>query len=169
MSALAQAARGKALKEASGELVKSVGGLEAAADYRDKGKSTFGRYTLASDDEHFMPLRDAVELERIAPEPVITKMMCKLAGGVFLPLPDATPDCSEISLRVLELAKELGDVSAQVRIALANDGQVDAVEAASIERELEQLVDSSVQTLALVRAIQGKPAAKPRTLPKKER
>lgn len=148
---LSDTARFKALKHASKKLSHDVGGIEASAELVGKSKSVIGRDVCLNDD-CFLNLRDAAELERHASEPFVTKAMARLAGGVFVQLPEAEIDASGLRDSLLAIAEELGDVSHAVREAL-HDKDVKPKEAARIAEELTELIDQAVRTRAMVEAM----------------
>lgn len=150
--------RDRELKLATGDLADELGGIERTAEAIGKGKSHVHRCTSINDAESFLNLRDAAEGERRSAAKPVTRLLCKLAGGVFLPLPEAFEDAGELPLLVLRGADEFGDVCARVREAVA-DRVVKPAEAGAIEREIDELIDWAVQARSHVRALQGKPAA----------
>ena len=154
---MSETARRKHLKNASADLSRDVGGIEASADLLDKSKSVVGR-NVNKNDDCFFNLFDAAELESHASEPFITKAMARLAGGVFIQLPESSLDSSGLREQVLAIAEELGDVSHAAREAL-KDSHVDAAEGDVIARELDQLIERAVQTRAMVQAMSGKPVS----------
>lgn len=147
--------RAREIKLATADLVDELHGLEAAAGLIGRGKSHLHRCTSVNDAESFLNLADAAELERRSTAKPVTRALCRLAGGVFLPLPEDFGDGSALPLQVMQLAQELGDVSAAVRSALEN-GVIDKGEAAETEREIDQLIDAAVRARATVRRLQGK-------------
>ena len=155
---LSDTARHRRLKKASADLSTDVGGIEAAAELCGKSKSVVGRNVTAH-DEYYFNLRDAAELERYASKPFVTAEMARLAGGVFVPLPESTIDGSGLREGVLAIAEELGDVSQATRDAL-KDMVVDPREGDTIVRELTELIEAAVHTRAMVQAmVEGKPVA----------
>lgn len=153
---LSATARFKALKHASKALSHDVGGIEASAELVGKSKSVIGR-DVCLNDEQFLNLRDAAELERHASEPFVTKAMARLAGGVFVQLPQIELDATGLREQVLAIAEELGDVSEVVRSAL-KDKEIKPKEAERIVSELSQLIDQAARTRAMVEAMaDGKP------------
>jgi hypothetical protein len=154
MSALGREARARALKLATGELVQSLGGIEGAAVSLEKGKSVVGRWVNRNDPEHFINLADLVALELLAPRPVVTELLCKLAGGLFVPHVDLAADEGSLSWLVMQLSKELGELSGNVASALA-DGRVTEAEATAAEADLDDLDRASQRlraALALIKA-----------------
>lgn len=137
------------LKRASELLVKSIGGIEPAAALLGRGHSTVGRWTNRNDLDYSMPLAEARELEANAPEPLVTKALCRLNGGVFVPLPVA-PGCdSALPAKMMEIAAEVGDISRRIGEGLANDGVLDAGETARVLDEVHE----AEQRLAELRAM----------------
>lgn len=151
--------RERDLKIATADLVDELHGYEAAASYIDRSKSVVHRWASDQDSEKFIPLRFVPELERRAGRPIITIALAKMAGGVFIRLPEDFGDAAGLPMQVVGLVKEVGDVADALREGLADDEQLDADELARIERELDDLIDKAVQGRAQVRAMQGKPAA----------
>lgn len=150
---LAPEARRRELKLATAGLVQAVGGFEAAASLVPPGKSQIHRCASVNDRTSFLNVCDVAELEQRSARPHVTMTLAKLAGGVFIPLPEAFDDCHGLARKVLELAQELGEVSARVGEALG-DGVVLPPEAAAIERELDDLIEKAAHTRAAVRAMQ---------------
>lgn len=139
MSALGREARAKALKLATGELVHALGGIEGAAASIEKGKSVVGRWANRNDPDHFIGVADLVNLELIAPRPVVTELLCKMAGGLFVPNVDLAADEGSLSWLVMQLSKELGGLSGEIASALA-DGMVSDAEAGAAEAHLHDLM-----------------------------
>lgn len=132
------------LKRASEVLVKSLGGIEHAASLLNKGKSVVGRWVNRNEPDHWFNLRDLREAEANAPDPVVTKALCRMAGGVFVPNVDLGADEGTLGFFVMRMAKELGDVSGEIAAALA-DGVVDPGEAARALGQLEELTACCAQ------------------------
>jgi hypothetical protein len=152
---LSPVARRRELKLATGELVHAVGGLEAAGSLVGLGKSQVHRCTSVNDRDNFLNAGDVAELERRSDRPFVTLALAKLAGGVFIRLPESFGDGEELARRVMELAAGLGEVSSGVADALA-DGIVQAREAAAIEPSLDEVIEKATEIRALLRVIQGK-------------
>lgn len=138
------------IKRATELLVKSLGGIEAAAPIIGKGKSTVGRWTNKNDDESINVL-DLRELEANADAPLVTAVLARLAGGVFIPLPQMPGSADALPMQVMELAKELGELSESVRQGLG-DGSFDAADA---QKALDELHDVERCTARLRLALSG--------------
>lgn len=141
------------LKEASAELVTAVGGIEAAAATLARGKSGVGRWVNRYDPENFMPIDEVIRLERLTPRPFVTEMLCRLAGGLFVPHLNPGADEGTAARCVMGLAKELGDVSGAIAAAEDNDSRIDAAEARSVLAQLEDLERGAAQLRGLMERI----------------
>lgn len=156
-----QRVRARAIKLATGELAGACGGQEAAAAITGKSQSQVQRCCSINDDTSFINARDLALLEAHAGVQPVTELLCKLAGGVFMPLPD--PNLGEgdaLPLQVIALAEEVGDVSHAVREAL-RDATITGRELGEIEKQYDELIAKAVEGRAMVRAMQGKDAVQP--------
>lgn len=149
MNAVPTAARARMLKAASGELIALLGGIEGAAATLERGKSVVGRWVNRSDGDHWLGIADLAALEGVAGRPVVTELLCKLAGGLFVPHIDLAADEGSPAWLVMQLSKELGEVSGEVAAALA-DGVVKAEEAETILAQLDDLDTVSAQLRRLL-------------------
>jgi hypothetical protein len=146
------------LKIATGELVKGCGNLVSAAADVGKGKTTVHRWTDENNADDFVNVRDLAVLERVAGTPFVTRILCRLAGGVFMPLPDIAPDSDSLAGMIMRLSARLGEISGEMARALC-DGIVDQTEArrlldlqaehdavaAQLRHALERIADGSEQ------------------------
>ena len=118
-----------------------------------KGKSTIGRYVNINDEDYFMPVQDVAALERVthgtAGHPQVTRELCRLAGGVFVPLvqPGISHDC--LRAGVMRLSSELGDVAREIDAALTDD-EVCAREEVAIHRQIDELVAKAIELKQVV-------------------
>lgn len=104
-------------KEATRLLHEGVGGLAEAAKVTGKSTTQHGRFQSATDPD-FATLRDVIEMEAVAERgpawPPVTRLLCELAGGVYLPLPDVDAHDGPVALGLVTLMKEFGDLAAAV-------------------------------------------------------
>lgn len=145
--------RDRAIKLATGQLVSVVGGIEAAAGLLERGKSTVHRWTDKNDAEHFINIRDAAELEALAGQTGLTVLLCKLAGGLFVPHLDFTADEGTPAWLAMQLAQRLGQVSGEIARSLSDDGKIDAAEAKRVLAEQDALDRVSAQLRAALTAV----------------
>lgn len=135
----------RALKALTRVLLTRCGGLDASAACVRVGRSQLANYTDMASDQ-FAPIDVIVALEEVAGEPIVTGEMARRAKHILVPLPSE----GEGQL-AQDMAQEVGETFAAYGAAMANDGQVDAVEAARVERELADLVRVASRALHTLR------------------
>ncbi|AMK19354.1 phage regulatory CII family protein [Sphingobium sp. MI1205] len=127
----------KALALATKRAVEAAGGLDRCAEETPVGRSQLSRCGSVNDRDS-IAIRDAVTIDllgtRTDGHPFIVRAMCRQLGGVFVRMPDASEDAGGLTLTVVELAGELGDLSNSIRAALSPDGEM-GVEPSPRERE----------------------------------
>ncbi len=132
--------QGQRIKRVTGELVRAVGGIEVAAADLVRGKSTVHRWTDRHDTEHFLNVDDCATLEAQAPRPLVTELLCRMAGGVFVTLPQGEDGGGDaIAGALLGVMDEVGQLASGVRISLS-DGHCDPGEAATLRGLLGELM-----------------------------
>lgn len=147
------------IKQATRDLVAQFDTQADAAHVLDVSQQHVSRMCDRNTATNVIGLSDMVRLEGAAEEPSLTKLLAKMAGGVFIRLPEDFGDASGLPMQVVALVKEVGDVADALREGLADDDRLDHAELAKIERELDELIDKAAQGRAQVRAMQGKAAA----------
>lgn len=145
------------IKRAVRQAISACGGIDGAAATIEKSRSLVGSWH--NPNQHDLPtLADAHAIDEIAvidgKRPEIVSAMARELGGVYLQLPQVTGNGETLALRVCELAKELGDVSARVGEAVS-DGAVTPREAASVETEVDDLIERAVMLRAELQKLQG--------------
>jgi hypothetical protein len=138
------------LKLASEELVRGLGGIEAVAATLERGKSGVGRWVNRNEREHFIPVHALVRLEALADRPLVTELLCRLAGGFFVPHINPGADEGSAEWLAMALAKGLGEVSGAISAALADDRRIDAREAQDVLTHLEELERGAAQLRGLM-------------------
>lgn len=116
----------KALAVATARAVKAAGGLDACAGEASIGRSQLSRCGSVNETDS-ISIRDAVTIDLIGQRqeghPFIVRAMCRQLGGVFVPLPETHGAGEGLTLTVVELAGELGDLSDNVRAAVSAQGE----------------------------------------------
>ena len=147
-----------ALKRATAEMIKGVGGLEAAAGFCRVGKSVLACNGSVNEPDSFVALDVVADLEPLARGrdgwPHVARALAAQSGFALVRLPDALPDAGGLLHLVAKQAKEGGDIASSICAALA-DGQVDAVEARAARREVADLIQVMVAMDAALAAIEG--------------
>lgn len=132
------------LKRATGEMLKGVGGLEAAAGFCRVGKSALGDNQSVNKPESFVALDVIADLEPLARDrdgwPHVTRALAATMGFVLVKLPDAPASNADMLTLVGRHAKESADVSQSVCMALS-DGSVSRREAGNIRTEIRHQME----------------------------
>lgn len=137
--------------------IKAAGGIEVAS--AETGKSTTQLSRCNSPDHpDSISTRDAIILDAIgrghAGAPFIVSALARIAGGLFIELPQGPADGDGMIATVMQLTSELGDVARRMTDAFADDGKCDAPEARAALAELDEMDAASAKLrLLLNRAI----------------
>lgn len=152
----AHSIRNQRIKAATRELQRAVGGVEAAAEITGKSKSQHGNYQNPNMPD-FATVEAIADMEAVArgtPKfPQVTGLLCQLAGGVFVPLPEMPETDEAPALLVMRLASELGSVSASITDGLADNGRIDPHEAVASLRRLAEFEGITAQLRLLLQGI----------------
>jgi hypothetical protein len=148
-----------ALKRATGEMIRGVGGLEAAAGFCRVGKSVLGCNQSPNEPDSFVALDVLADLEPLARGregwPHVTRALAAQQGFALVKLPDALPEAGDLLHLVARQAREGGAIASAICAALA-DGKVDADEARAARKQVADLIDVAVAMDAALAAIEGK-------------
>lgn len=111
------------LKNAIGDLVAAVGGQEACVGFaRYRRHQTYSDFGNAEKADSFMPADVILDLERVTRgktgHPIVTGYLCKMAGGVFVKLPQASPDEMAFLEALSRLTGEFSELSTGLMTAL---------------------------------------------------
>lgn len=150
----------KALALATKRAIEAAGGLERCADETSIRKSQLSRCSSVHEPDS-ITTRDAITIDllgaRVEGQPFILRAYCRQLGGVFVPLPEPQDDANGLTLSVVELAGDLGDLSDSIRAAISAQGdrgeevsprERDAIRA-DIQTMLETLAALDQRMLAL--------------------
>lgn len=132
------------LKRATQEMIRGVGGLEAAAGFCRVGKSVLGDNQSISKPESFVALDVVEDLEPLARDrdgwPHVTRAMCRHMGGVFVAIPEGRATGADLMGMLARKVKEGADVSSSLCEAL-RDGEVKPEEARKVRGEIMELME----------------------------
>lgn len=150
-----------ALKRATTDMVKGVGGIEAAAAFTRVGKTMLADYGSLNKPECFAPIDVIADLEPLARErsgwPHVVQALCRMLGGVFVPVPEAPVTGSDLFEKHAALAKEASDVTGAICAGM-KDGKWDPEDGAELEKHCDELLVVVVRMRALARQSQGERA-----------
>lgn len=99
-----------ALKSATRQLVRNLGGQEAAASATRLTQSAISKCGSPQYPDYFMPLDVVLDLTKDGRSDVLLAEICRQAGGAFVPLPEA--DHLTSSRMRLEIARVASDLCA---------------------------------------------------------
>lgn len=138
-----------ALKAATKQLVAVFDDASAAGAMLDppRQKTSVTNWANGNDAEHWIGVRDLIQLEVLAGRPLVTELLCKLNGGLFVPHIDLAADEGSAGWLVMRLSKELGDVSGAVAEGLS-DGAMDPAEIHNACSQLDDVDRVSAQLRA---------------------
>lgn len=151
-----------ALKVATTEMIKGVGGLEAAAAHTRVGKSMLAEYGSPNKSDTFVPIDVVLDLEPLTRErsgwPHVTQALCKAMGGTFVAEPEVPATSADLLMLCSQLSTEFNDAVNAVCGGLA-DGKWCSRDGARLGGELDQLLRIVVQMRAVARhTSEGTPA-----------
>jgi hypothetical protein len=130
-----------ALKLATSEMIRGVGGLEAAAGFCRVGKSVLGEAQNINCTDRFVAIDVVADLEPLARDregwPHVTRALCLQMGGVFVPVSKEPVSRCDLIGSVGRLAKEAADVTQAICGAVA-DGDVNSAEIAAARVQIEE-------------------------------
>jgi hypothetical protein len=143
----------KYLKAAARRLIKSCGGVEAAAMATRVNKSALSDYQNVDKPDHFMPADVIADLEYDIGQPIMTSAMAKLCSHYMVP--DGTRP-TELSFpeKLSRIAKETADIFEKGTASMA-DGVISEQEAEEILREVQDAHDVLQQARGLLEQIIG--------------
>ncbi|MBQ1480650.1 MAG: hypothetical protein IIZ30_11490 [Sphingomonas sp.] len=133
------------LKQATGEMIKGVGGVETAATFCRVGKSTLSDAQNWRRPDVFVALDVVFDLEPLARDrsgwPHVTRALCTAMGGVFVPLPDAQATRADLLALLATKARESSELTAAFIACCTADDSDPVARAAAARRAIKELDD----------------------------
>lgn len=137
----------RALKTAARALITTVGGLEAAAVVTRLGKTQLALTYDPHAADRAMPVDVVADLERVAGEPLMTRLLAQMAGCMLLPIEAAPgPEASAIA----EVLGGAGDVGRAWASAMS-DARLSDDERQSVTSGLMKLQAACMQAIAALK------------------
>lgn len=137
--------------------VAHCGGVDGAGATAGRCRSVAGDWNNLN-SAAFPPIDCALALDEASiamrRRPEILHALASELGFAVIALPEGVTPVSDLGMLVMAVAEELGEVSARVRLALA-DRTCGPREAAAIDAEVGDVIDSAVQLRSHLRALQG--------------
>lgn len=120
----------RALRRATRLLLDDVGCKRVEAIV-GRGHAQVGRWHNRDDVESWPNVANLRVIEDHAEFPHVTAELARLAGGRFVPLPDASGDTTRLAARLIEIMERVGRVAGETQRAIA-DGVCSASEAGGV-------------------------------------
>lgn len=141
------------LKQASKRLIKSCGGLEAAAMVTRVGHSELARYYDPS-EKLFMPIDVAADLEAISRNPLVSRCLADMLGFSLIPIEyqSSQEPAHHWTALLANLGEETASVLRQIGAALVDHGTLTAssVNNYQLTRHLDSLIQAALQLKASI-------------------
>lgn len=138
--------------------VARCAGVDGAGVTAGRCRSTAGDWNNLNSPS-FPPLDCALALDEVAiaqgQRPELLHALAGELGFTLIALPDLTAPAGEVGLLVLSIVTELGELSARVRDALADDGQIGPREAGVIDAEVGDLIEQAARLRSHLRVLQA--------------
>ncbi|MBO6758299.1 MAG: hypothetical protein JJ902_18330 [Roseibium sp.] len=137
-----------ALKAAVRALIRACGNQEQAAMATRVGQSTLSRYgSIAHANEH-IPLDVLMDLTMDADDPNVVRLMCRLASGVYVPLPKPSLVPRNWTAALGAAVKSGGEAADTICRALNDDGQITPEEITDFE--VVDKLSAAIEALAVL-------------------
>ena len=143
------------LKNATRDLVRAVGGQEACPPFARHGRhQTYSDFGNHEKSDCFMPVDVILDLESVtrgkSGHPIVSAYLCRLAGGVFVKLPQACPEEEGFLAALSALTCDFSELTTGLLAAL-RDRKVTAEEID--ELGLLEKCDDAAATVMQIRAL----------------
>jgi hypothetical protein len=147
-----------AFKRATGEMIRGVGGLEAAAGFCRVGKSVLGDNQSINKLDSFVALDVVADLEPLARDrggwPHVTTELCRANGGMFVALPDPGCVAADIHRCAADHAKESSEITARIFQAVSRGKLTPAIVAEhDLLREAREAAEAAMRLLTTIEAV----------------
>jgi len=145
-----------AMKRATQDMIRGVGGVEDSAKFCRVGKSVLSDYGSPNKPDCFAPLDVVADLEPLARArdgwPHVTRALCTAMGGVFVAIPENDVTPRDLLALLGDKARESGELTAAICNALV-DGKIDRIDGAAITLEIDQLIAVAAAMRATVQSL----------------
>lgn len=136
----------KVLALATKKSIQSAGGLEICERETGISDSQLSR-CCSPNQRDSITIRDALTIEQLG-EPHILRAYARILKFMLIAMPEGPTDANSLSLSVMTLTAELGDVAQAINDAFRDDGECSPAEAMRAIEQLNEL-DQASATLRL--------------------
>ena len=146
------------IKRAVRAAIGFCGGVDGAGATSDRSRTTAGDWNSLSSGK-FPPLDCALAMDEVAVaaghRPPLLHAFAGELGFAVIALPDGPRGGEQLGLMLMDVVTETGELAARVRAAL-DDGVIDGLEPAEIEKEADDLMLRAAAVRSYARDLQGK-------------
>ncbi|MBN8180999.1 phage regulatory CII family protein [Roseibium aggregatum] len=147
-----------AIKAAFRRLLRDAGGQSEAADSTRVGQQALSRYGSPHHETDHVPVDVLMDLTMDADNPEVVRTLCRLAGGVFVPLQAARPDDACWPQQLGALVRSGAEAAESICKALSDDGRVSLEEIQDLD--IRAKLSAAIEALAVLdrhaQAVEGK-------------
>jgi hypothetical protein len=146
-----------ALKAAFRQLMRVGGGGVASSEATRVGQQALSRYGSPNNPEDHAPIDIVADLTIDTDDPVAVRALCRIANGVFVPLPKAQGSVTNWPAAVGTAVKRGADAAEAICTALNDDGQITPEEIADLEilDKLASAIEALVVLQTYARSVGG--------------
>jgi hypothetical protein len=146
-----------ALKSAFRRLVRSGGGQLEAAQATRVGQQALSRYGSPNHPGEHVPVDILMDLTIDTDDADVIRAMCRLANGVFVPLPKTQGAITNWPAAVGTAVKRGADAAEAICTALNDDGQITPEEITDLEilNKLSSAIEALVVLQTYARSVGG--------------
>lgn len=137
------------LKAATRSLIKSCGGLEAAAMITRVGITSLSDYGSIEKMDYFMPVDVVIDLQsetRCAP---MTEALAAISGGAFVPQARERAPCGGLMESTADIMTQTADAIKSVSASL-RDGRLTLRERTHMVRQIQEIIHACTEALLAI-------------------
>ena len=151
------------LKSAVRRLLRGIGGQEEAAGATRVSQQTLSKYASPSSahDRDHIPIDVLMDLTIDGDDPTVVRTLCRLANGVFVPLPRSREAITNWPSAVGVAVKRGAEAAEAICTALSDDGQItpQEIEDLEITDKLSRAIEALIVLQTHARSVLDQEAA----------
>lgn len=143
------------LRQAKLEIIDAIpGGWDVAAAFLGLTVNALRNRVYEVKDQKLSDEK-TLALQQLSKTTHYADAIAQASGGVFVRLPEAECENSDLMLKLNQVYVYLGNFSRDFDAALANDGMIDAQEQVILEGDVQKLHKAMAEVLALMLRVYG--------------
>ncbi len=137
-----------AIKAAFRRLLRDAGGQSEAAGATRVGQQALSRYGSPHHGTDHVPADVLMDLTMDADNSEVVRTLCRLAGGVFVPVPSARRDASCWPRQLGEMVRSGAEAAESICKALSDDGRISLEEIQDLD--IRSKLSVAIEALAVL-------------------